>query len=90
MQTLPISLAVRVALGLQPTLLQRVNFGRGLIVGASTNSRGTPQGIYKNLNGVKEHYAINTPEYLAAQKYFAQVPRPKDVMIATRDVVGEL
>ena len=90
MTTLPISLAVQVALGLQPTLQQRVNFGRGLIIGASTNTRGTSHGIYKNLDGVKQHYAINTHEYLAAKKYFAQVPRPKDVMIATRDVVGEL
>lgn len=89
MMMLPISLAVRVALGLQPTLLQRVNFGRGLIVGSSTNTRNTSHGIYKNLDGVKEHYAINTPEYLAAKKYFAQVPRPKDVMIATR-VLGEV
>lgn len=85
MQTLPITLAVRVALGQQVQALALTPFGRGLIVGSSTNTRpgAAVTGIYTSITAVGEHYGSTTPEYEAAARYFAQVPRPRDLMIAT-------
>lgn len=86
MSTLPVQLAVNVNISLLASLAQRVNFGRGLIVGSTPNARGTLYGIYTTLDAVREDYGVTASEYLVAQKYFAQLPKPRDVMIATVDL----
>ena len=84
--TLPINMLVNVDTEYQAKLLSRDAFNRLCIIGSTTNSRGTPHGIYTTLEGVKADYGVEANEYKVAQKYFAQKPRPRDVMIAT--VVG--
>ena len=84
--TLPISLMTNVEIGYQPPLLSGDAFGRGLIVGNSQNNRAAPNqlyGIYTTLDAVKADYNEQASEYQIAKQYFAQSPRPKDVMIAT-------
>ena len=85
--TLPVSMLVNVNVAYQPPLLQPDAFGRGLIIGSSSNGRveGPNQlyGIYSSIDAVKADYGVEAPEYLIAKRYFEQVPRPKDVMIAT-------
>lgn len=84
--TLPINMLVNVNIDYQAKLLSRDAFNRLCIIGSTTNSRGTPSGIYTSVDGVKLDYGVEAKEYKLAKKYFAQNPRPRDVMIAT--VVG--
>lgn len=82
--TLPINMLVNVSIEYQAKLLSRDAFNRLCIVGATVpNARGTDSGIYTTLDGVKLDYGVEAAEYKIAQKYFAQSPRPRDVMIAT-------
>ncbi|MCH7305624.1 DUF3383 domain-containing protein [Acinetobacter sp. NIPH 1869] len=83
--TLPVSTLVNVNLAYQAPLLQPVQFGRALIIGTSGNGRGENSlyGIYNNIDAVKADYGMEAPEYEIARRYFQQIPRPKDIMIAT-------
>lgn len=84
--TLPVSMLVNVNVAYQPPLLQPDVFGRGLIIGSSSNARVAPNelyGIYSSIDAVKADYGVEAPEYKIAKRYFAQIPRPKDVMITT-------
>lgn len=85
--TLPIKMLVDVAVDYTPKLLQRDDFGRLCIIGSSETTRETPIGIYADLNGVANDYADDTKEYQIAKNYFAQIPRPKTLMIATAEGV---
>lgn len=82
-KTLPIRMLINVNIDSQPNLLSGDNFNRLCIIGSSTNTRGTSNGIYYSLDGVAEHYATTTNEYKLASKLFAQSPKPRNVMIAT-------
>jgi hypothetical protein len=84
--TLPISLVVGADILLAPPLLGTDPFGRGLIVGSSPNARTAPNelyAIYRSIEAVKTDYGVEAPEYRIAKRYFAQIPRPKSLMIAT-------
>lgn len=84
--TLPIQLVVSASILLAPPLLGTDPFGRGLLIGSSENSRTEPDelfAIYRSPEAVKADYGVETPEYRIAQRYFAQIPRPKSLMIAT-------
>lgn len=81
--TLPIKMLVNVSIEYQAKLLSRDAFNRLCVVGSSANSRGTSNGIYVNTDAVKEHYGVEAAEYKIAKLYFAQNPRPRDLMIAT-------
>jgi len=84
--TLPIQLVVGANILLNPPLLGTDPFGRGLVIGSSTNARTAPNelfGIYRSPEAVKEDYGVEAPEYRIALRYFAQIPRPKSLMIAT-------
>lgn len=81
--TLPINMLVNVSIEYQAKLLSRDAFNRMCIIGSSTNTRGTSHGIYTTLAGVGGDYAESTSEYKIAKKYFAQNPKPRDVLIAT-------
>ena len=87
--TLAISNLTHVEVGYQPPLLAGDAFARGLIIGTTQNARIAPNqlyGIYSSLDAVKADYSDQAPEYRIAQQYFAQIPRPKDLMIATSTV----
>lgn len=81
--TLPINMLVNVNIEYQAKLLSRDAFNRLCIVGSSANSRGTLSGIYVNADAVKEDYGVEANEYKIAKLYFAQNPKPRDLMIAT-------
>ena len=84
--TLPISSLTHVEIGYQPPLLAGDSFARGLIVGSSSHNRSAANqfyGIYKTIDAVAADYGDQVPEYLIAKQYFAQIPHPKDIMIAT-------
>lgn len=81
--TLPINMLVNVSIEYQASLLSRDAFNRMCIIGSTTNTRGTPHGIYTTLAGVGLDYAVTASEYKIAKKYFAQNPKPRDVLIAT-------
>lgn len=84
--TLPIQLVVSASILLAPPLLGTDPFGRGLLIGSSVNNRTAPNelfAIYRSPEAVKADYGVETPEYRIAQRYFAQIPRPKSLMIAT-------
>lgn len=83
--TLPIKMLVNVNIEYQARLLGRDAFNRPCIIGSSANSRDTLSGIYTNADGVKEHYGVEAAEYKIAKLYFAQNPKPRDLMIATID-----
>lgn len=81
--TLPINMLVNASIEYQAKLLSRDAFNRLLIVGSTVNARATASGIYTSIEGVKIDYGVEAPEYKIAQKYFAQNPKPRDLMIAT-------
>lgn len=82
---LPIKNLVSVDIDYAPQYLKRDIFNRLCIVGSSANTRGTLQGIYSSMVGVAQHYAADTSEYKMADRVFAQIPRPRSLMIATID-----
>jgi hypothetical protein len=89
--TLPIQTVVSVGATTTPPLLGTDPFGRGLIIGSSANARVAPNvlyGIYHSTEGVKADYGLEAPEYKIAKRYFAQIPTPKSVMIATVDAAA--
>lgn len=87
MSTLPLSDAVDVAVSVGPVSSIRSNFNLALIVGQSN--------IIKTSDRVKTYSKIGDmtadgwkgtePEYLAAQLYFSQVPKPTKVAIGVWD-----
>ena len=81
--TLPINMLVNVSIEYQAKLLSRDAFNRMCIIGSTVNTRTTPYGIYTTLAGVGLDYAETANEYKIAKKYFAQNPKPRDVLIAT-------
>lgn len=81
--TLPIRNLISVDIDFSPQYLKRDMFNRLCIVGSSTNTRGNLSGIYTSVEGVAQHYAITTNEYKMAEHLFAQIPRPRSLMIAT-------
>ena len=81
--TLPINMLVNVDIEYQAKLLSRDSFNRLCIVGSSPNSRNTPSGIYTSTEGVKKDYGVEANEYKIAKAYFAQNPKPRDLMITS-------
>lgn len=82
MAQLPVSAVVNVSLNMAPTAAATRDFGALLILGTSPviDTRERIR-TYNNIEGVASDFGISAPEYLAAQKYFAQSPRPAVVLI---------
>lgn len=74
---LPVSDVVNVDIIMSPLSAPYRNFGIGLIVGGS-DVIDTFERIrtYSSIAGVAADFANNAPEYLAAVRYFSQVPQP--------------
>ncbi|MCW6085516.1 MULTISPECIES: DUF3383 family protein [Clostridium] len=85
--TLPLSDAVDVSVSVGPVSAVRTNFNLGLIVGPSTII--DPSDRVKTYNKIGDMTADGwkgtEPEYLAAQIYFSQIPKPTKVAIGVWD-----
>lgn len=82
MQTLPVSRLIQVSINLSPTPAQGRNFGDLLILGDSNVITGLERiRQYASMSGVAGDFSISAPEFLAAQLYFSQSPKPTSLSI---------
>src|SRR5208337_195716 len=80
--TLPISNLITINLNLAAQPLPVQNFQSMLVLGPSTIIDVTQRfRTYYNLTGVAADFGSTTPEYLAAQAWFAQNPAPKSLYV---------
>lgn len=80
--TLPVSRLVRVNINLSPLAAATRSFGKLLIVGDSNVIGGTERiRDYGTLEDVGVDFSNMMPEYLAAQLYFSQTPKPAQCSI---------
>jgi hypothetical protein len=86
MSTLPLSNVVDVSIAVGPVSAVRTNFNLGLIIGKSTLiSTSDRISIYQKIEDmIADGWAGTEPEFLAAQKYFSQNPRPARVAIGVQ------
>ena len=81
-KALSVDRVVNVTVNLQPLAASRRNFGVLLIVGPSdvipSNERIR---AYTNISGVAGDFGLDAPEYLAAELFFSQSPRPAILQI---------
>lgn len=91
MSTLPLKDAVDVSVDIGPVRSVRTKFNIALIVGVSAII--TKSERVKNYAGMEDMKADGwtgeEPEYLAAQIYFSQTPKPSRVAIGVWDDIGE-
>jgi hypothetical protein len=82
-KALSVSRAVNVTVNLSPKAAGRRSFGILCIAGDSDVIDGVERiRSYTGLDAVAAEFGLVAPEYLAADLYFGQSPRPKVVMIA--------
>lgn len=82
MSKLPVSSLINVQVNLSPAPAQAQSLANLLILGSS----GVIDGIermrqYSTLSGVALDFGLASPEYLAAQEWFAQSPQPTSVLV---------
>lgn len=91
MSTLPLNDVVDVSVSVGPASAVRTNFNLGIIVGKSkvisTDDRVKTYSKMADLTA--DGWKGTEPEYLAAQKYFSQSPRPIKVAIGRQDEDNE-
>ena len=85
--TLPLSDAVDVAVSVGPVSSVRTTFNLALIVGPSTVIKPSDRvKTYSKIGDMTaDHWKGTEPEYLAAQIYFSQIPKPTRVAIGVWD-----
>lgn len=91
MATLPLNDIVNIVVNVSPTAVAaRSGFNLGLIIGKSTIiSAVTRVKVYASLNAMtSDGWQGTEPEYLAAQRYFAQDPAPIKVAVGRWDGTG--
>lgn len=90
MSTLPLSDIVNITVNVGPIASIRTGFNLGLIIGKSAIiSAEIRVKTYSKLSDMTADGWLGTePEYLAAQTYFSQVPRPISVAIGRWDATG--
>lgn len=81
--TIPVNKVVKVKILTSPTFPARKGFGLLLIIGSTPSvlTQSAPIRFYSDIDGVSADFNSGTPEYQAAQTYFAQSPRPSEVAI---------
>lgn len=80
---LSVDRVVNVQVNLQPTAVPRRTFGILCIAGDSAVIDGSERiRSYTTLEAVAEDFGLSAPEYLAAELYFSQTPRPRTLNIA--------
>ena len=81
-QGLSVGRLIRATVNLSPLAAQRRGFGVLLIAGDSdVISMGEVLRTYSSLDAVASDFGTSAPEYLAAQAYFGQTPRPSTAMV---------
>jgi hypothetical protein len=94
-QGLSVSRVIQTSINLSPTAAQGLNLNTALILGSTpgvidTNSRLR---LYTTIGAVATDFGTTAPEYLAALRYFSQVPQPQTLYIgywAATAVAGRL
>jgi len=80
---LSVDRVVYVAVNLQPKATPRRTFGVLCVAGDSDVIDGLERlRSYTSLDAVAEDFGLSAPEYLAAELYFSQSPRPKTLTVA--------
>lgn len=81
-KALSVDRVVNVTINLQPLAASRRNFGVLLIAGASdVISPAERIRTYTGIDGVAADFGVAAPEYLAAELFFSQSPRPAILQI---------
>lgn len=81
-KALSVDRVVNVTINLQPLAASRRNFGVLLIAGPSdVISPAERIRTYTGIDGVAADFGVNAPEYLAAELFFSQSPRPAILQI---------
>lgn len=79
---LSVNRLINVTINLAPKAAGFRNFGVLLIAGDSDVINGSERlRTYTTLDAVAEDFGITAPEYLAAELYFSQSPKPKTLMV---------
>lgn len=79
---LPVALIVAVSVAITPSGTPTPNFNTGLIMGSSSViDVVTRMRTYSTLTQVANDFGTSAPEYLAAQKWFGQLPKPTTLNI---------
>lgn len=91
MSTLPLNDICDVSVSVGPASAVRTNFNLGLIVGKSTIITTEERvKVYSKIGDLTaDGWKGTEPEFLAAQKYFSQSPRPMKVAIGRQDLENE-
>jgi hypothetical protein len=92
-QGLPVSRLIRVTVNLSPLAAQRRGFGVLLVLGDSDVLAVNEYRTYNTLGEVANDFSLVSNEYLEAQAYFSQTPKPNTIMIgrwARTDSAGRL
>ncbi len=81
-KALAVDRVVNVTINLQPLAARRRNFGVLLIAGASDVIPPAERiRTYTGIDGVAADFGLDAPEYLAAELFFSQSPRPAILQI---------
>ena len=81
-KALAVDRVVNVTINLQSLAASRRNFGVLLIVGSSEVISASERiRSYTGIDGVAADFGVNAPEYLAAELFFSQSPRPAILQI---------
>jgi len=80
--TLPISRLISASVNLSPLGAQTQNLSKLLVLGSTAHIDVAKRMVeFTSLSNVTLEFAANTPEYLAAQAWFSQVPQPTSILI---------
>jgi hypothetical protein len=81
-QGLNVARLVNVDVTTSPQAAAVRNFGLTLVIGDSDVISGEERfRSYTDIDAVADDFGTSAPEYLAAQLYFSQVPRPEEIII---------
>lgn len=76
---------IDVQIVLDTNAVTRSSFGTPLFIGTTDPTPGAKVASYANLEEVADVYDVADPEYLAAQAFFSQNPRPNRLLIGYKD-----
>lgn len=78
---MPLSDIANVTIRLETGGISQVGFGTAMILGYSMSGWTERSRTYSSMTGVAADFAATTPEYKAANAYFAQQPHPEQLVI---------
>ena len=78
---MPLSDIANVTIRLETGGISQVGFGTAMILGYSMSGWTERTRTYSSMTGVAADFATTTPEYKAANAYFAQQPHPEQLVI---------